>query len=208
MRNALLVLLLVIVALAVYVATRPSEFLLTRTRTLAAPPEIVHAYVNDFHHWAEWSPWEKLDPNLQREFSGPPVGEGASYHWIGNDEVGEGRMTITESQPPEKVAIRLEFLRPFQATNAVEFYIDATGLGTEVTWAMSGHNNFVAKAFGVFTDVDKLVGKDFEQGLADLDAATAAAAKAAAPPPAPAPEATPAPAPGEAPAAPAPPPAS
>lgn len=183
MKNALLVLALLVAVAVAFVATRPSEFLITRSRTLAAPPEVVFPYVNDFRRWAEWSPWEKLDPGLQREYEGPPAGLGASYHWVGNEEVGEGRMTITESTPPEKVAIRLEFLRPFAATNTAELYIDATGLGTDVTWAMSGRNGFVAKAFGLFVNTDKLVGSQFEKGLADLDAVTAAAAQPAAPTP-------------------------
>lgn len=176
MKNLLVAILLFLALGAAYVATRPSEFLITRTRTLAAPPEVVHAYLNDFHRWAEWSPWEKLDPGMQREYGGAPAGEGATYHWSGNDEVGEGRMTILESRPPELVKIQLEFLKPFPATNTAEFYVDATGLGTEVTWAMSGRNGFLAKAFALFMDMDKTVGGDFEQGLAALDAVTTAAA--------------------------------
>jgi hypothetical protein len=186
-----LVLVLILAGLAGFIATRPSEFLIARSRTLAAPPEVVHAYVNDFHKWAEWSPWEKIDPGMMREYSGAPAGAGASYHWLGNDEVGEGRMTITESRAPESVIIRLEFLKPFAATNTAEFFILHDGLGTEVTWSMTGHNGFLAKAFGLFLNVDKRVGGDFEKGLADLDAVTAAAT----PPPAPAPVTPPPPAP-------------
>jgi len=176
MKNLLIAFALIAAAAAGFIATRPSEFLITRTRTFAAPPEVVHAYVNDFHKWAEWSPWEKLDPGMMREYSGAPVGAGASYHWLGNDEVGEGRMTITESTPPQRVTIRLEFLKPFPATNTAVFYIDRGGLGTEVTWSMTGHNNFMAKAFGLFMNMDKLVGGDFAKGLAELDAVTAAVA--------------------------------
>lgn len=198
MRNVAIAILLLLAAAAGFVATRPSEYLVTRTRTLAAPPEIVHAYIADLHKWTEWSPWEKLDPGMQREYVGAPLGESASYHWSGNDQVGEGRMTIIESTPPERVTLRLEFLRPFPATNTVDFYVDKSALGTEVTWAMTGHNGFVGKAFALFTSIDKAVGGEFEKGLADLDAVTTAAWKAAPPapaepPPAPSAEAPPAP---------------
>jgi len=183
LKNFAIAVLLAIVALAGFVATRPSEFLIVRSRTLAAPPEVVHAYVNDLHKWGEWSPWEKIDPGMQREYSGPPAGPGASYHWVGNEEVGEGRMTITGSVPPDSVTILLEFLKPFQATNTAQFDILRSGLGTEVTWSMSGHNNFVAKAMSLVMNMDKMVGGNFEKGLADLDAVTAAAT----PPPPPEP---------------------
>jgi len=183
LKNFAIAVLLAIVALAGFVATRPSEFLIVRSRTLAAPPEVVHAYVNDLHKWGEWSPWEKIDPGMQREYSGPPAGPGASYHWVGNEEVGEGRMTITGSVPPDSVTILLEFLKPFQATNTAQFDILRSGLGTEVTWSMSGHNNFVAKAMSLVMNMDKMVGGNFEKGLADLDVVTAAAT----PPPPPEP---------------------
>ena len=186
LRKVFIGLVLLIAVLAVIVAVQPSEFTISRTRTLAAPPDVVFAYLNDFHQWAGWSPWEKLDPAMKREYSGAPAGAGAIYEWAGNDKVGAGRMTITESVPPESLSIRLEFLKPFQATNTAEFFITPGGLGTDVTWAMSGHNNFAAKAFSLVTDMDKIVGADFEKGLADLDTVTAEAAKAAAltPPPA------------------------
>ena len=193
MKTIALVLLVILAGLVGFIAARPSEFLIVRSRTLAAPPEVVHAYVNDFHKWIEWSPWEKVDPALIREYSGAPVGAGASYHWLGNDQVGEGRMTITESRAPESVIIRLEFLKPFQATNTAEFFIMHGGLGTEVTWSMTGHNSFMAKAFGLFVNLDKQVGGDFETGLAELDAVTVAATPPPPPalPPAPEPPAEP-----------------
>jgi hypothetical protein len=192
LKNLAFVVVLVAAALAGFIATRPSEFLIVRTRTLAAPPEVVHAYVNDFHRWVEWSPWEKIDPALRREYSGEPSGAGAVYEWSGNEQVGAGRMTIMESSPPNSVTIRLEFLKPFVATNTAQFDIVAGGLGTDVTWSMMGRNGFAAKAFSLVTDVDKAVGSEFEQGLADLDTVTAAAT-----PPLPPAE----PAPGEAPTA-------
>ena len=175
MLKRLAIAVVVIVALfAAIVAMRPADFRIARSRMLAAPPEVGHAYVNDFHKWPEWSPWEKLDPNMKREISGPPSGPGASYGWSGNDKVGEGRMTITESRPPQNVTIRLEFLKPFTSTSTAQFELAPSGSGTQVTWAMRGKKNFLAKAFTVFMDMDKMVGSDFERGLANLDTATQA----------------------------------
>ncbi len=174
----------IVVALAAFIATRPAEFRIVRSRTLSAPPAVVHGYVNDFHKWAEWSPWEKLDPALKRDHSGAPAGTGAVYAWSGNSQVGEGRMTITDSRAPHSVTIRLEFIKPFAATNTSQFDFAPSGSGTQVTWAMSGRNNFTSKAFSVFMDMDKMVGADFERGLANLDTVTAAAAKPAAAAPA------------------------
>jgi uncharacterized protein YndB with AHSA1/START domain len=173
------VLIVVLGAFAIFVATRPGDFRITRSRTVSAPPAVVHGYVNDFHKWPEWSPWEKLDPTMKKEISGPPTGPGATYYWTGNNKVGEGRMTITDSRPPQSVTLRLEFMRPWKATNTTQFDFVPSGSGTNVTWAMTGQNNFMAKAFGVFMNLDKVVGTDFEKGLASLDTATAGAAKPA-----------------------------
>jgi carbon monoxide dehydrogenase subunit G len=174
LKKIALALALSLAALAVFIATRPSEFRIARSRTLAAPPDVVHAFVNDFHRWPAWSPWEKLDPAMKREHSGAPAGPGAVYYWSGNDQVGEGRMTITDSRPPRSVTIRLEFLKPWAATNTTQLDFTPAGAGTNVTWTMTGHNNFMAKAFSVFMDMDKMVGPDFERGLANLDAAVSA----------------------------------
>lgn len=168
-----IVLALILAGAAAFVATRPADFRIVRSRTVAAPPDVVHAYVNDFHKWSEWSPWEKLDPAMKKEYSGAPAGTGAAYHWSGNSDVGEGHMTITDSRPAQSVTIRLEFLKPFAATNTTQFDFAPSGSGTQVTWAMNGHNNFIAKAFSAFMDMDKMVGGDFEKGLAGLDATTA-----------------------------------
>jgi Polyketide cyclase / dehydrase and lipid transport len=164
-------------AFAAFVATRPADFSITRSRTVAAPSEVVHAYINDLHKWKEWSPWEKLDPAMKSELSGAPMGPGAAYYWNGNDKVGEGRMTITDSRAPKSVTIRLEFIKPFAATNMTQFDLVPSGAGTSVTWSMTGHNNFISKAFCLFMDMDKMVGGDFERGLATLDTVTAAVAK-------------------------------
>jgi hypothetical protein len=147
--------------------------------------EVTVAQIDDLSVWKEWSPWEKLDPAMRRVYSGPSAGPGAIYEWSGNDKVGEGRMTITDSKEPETVSIQLEFLKPYQATNTAEFFITPGGLGTDVTWAMTGHNGFMAKAASLVMNMDKRVGGDFEKGLAELDTVTEAAAKAAAlaPPP-------------------------
>lgn len=182
-------LIAVAVALAVIVAvvaSRPAHFSITRSATIAAPDSTLFALVNDFHRWEAWSPWEKLDPAMQRTYDGAPAGTGAGYAWTGNKDVGEGRMTITESTPSSRILIRLEFLKPFAATNTTEFRFEPAAGGTTVTWTMSGENNFVAKAAGLVMDMDKMVGDDFEKGLAQLTTVAAAAA-AAAPAPTPAP---------------------
>jgi uncharacterized protein YndB with AHSA1/START domain len=180
LKKIALALVVIVAAFAGFVATRPADFRIVRSRTVAAPPDVVHAYVNDFKRWAEWSPWEKLDPTMKRELSGATAGPGAVYYWNGNDKVGEGRMTITDSQAPKSVTIRLEFLKPFAATNTTQFDLVPSGSGTSVTWAMTGRNNFVAKAMCLFMDMDKMVGPDFERGLAQLDAAAKAGAAVAA----------------------------
>ena len=171
-----LVLLVLLAACVGFIASRPSEFRITRTRTLSAPPDVVYAYVDDFKRWPQWSPWEQLDPSMKRELSGAPAGVGAAYHWSGNSHAGEGRMTITDAQPNHRLTIRLEFIKPFAATNTAQFDFAPSGQGTEVTWAMTGRNNFMAKTFGLFMDMDKMVGTEFEKGLATLDAVTAKAA--------------------------------
>lgn len=163
-------------ALAGFIASRPAEFRIARSRSLSAPPEVVHAYVNDFHTWTQWSPWEKFDPGMKRELSGPPAGVGASYAWAGNKNIGEGRMTIIDSAPGERVTIRLEFLTPFAATNTAQFDFARSGPGTTVTWSMAGRNDFMAKAIGLFMNMDTMIGGEFEKGLASLDTVTATAA--------------------------------
>jgi hypothetical protein len=173
------VLVVALGALAAYVASRPTDFRISRSRRLGAPPHVVYGFANDLHTWREWSPWEKVDPELRREHSGAPAGVGASYYWSGNNKVGEGRMTITESVPSRRIGLRLEFLRPFAATNAAQFDFAPSGDGTTVTWTMTGRYNFVTKAIGLFVDMDRMVGGDFEKGLASLDAMTARASPTA-----------------------------
>jgi hypothetical protein len=181
----LLAIVLAVVALVaiflVYVATRPTEFRYERSIVVAAPAERAFAQVNDFHAWAAWSPWEKLDPQLKRTFSGAPSGAGAAYAWQGNGKVGEGRMTIEKSVAASLISIRLEFLRPFAATNTAIFTFAPAAGGTKVTWAMEGRHAFVPKAMSVFCNMDKMIGGSFEAGLASIKSlAESGAAPAAA----------------------------
>jgi uncharacterized protein YndB with AHSA1/START domain len=170
----------VLAALAAYVASRPSEFRISRSRTLAAPPEVAFAYVNDLYKFREWSPYEKLDPAMTREHTGPSAGPGAHYAWAGNNNIGEGSLTVTDSRPTESVTFRLDFVRPFTASHTVQFDFVPNDSGTTVTWSMSGrHPNFLCKAFSLFMDVDAMCGKQFEEGLANLDTVTAASVASA-----------------------------
>jgi hypothetical protein len=158
----------ILALLAVVIATRPSEFHVERSIVINAPPAAAFTQVNDFHRWAAWSPFEKLDPDMKRTFDGPTSGVGAGYGWSGNGKAGEGRMTIVESLAASKIGIRLAFTKPMQATNKATFTFTPTDAGTKVTWAMDGKNNFAAKAFHMVMDMDKLVGGEFEHGLGTL----------------------------------------
>jgi hypothetical protein len=157
----------VVVLFLIVVAMQPATFHVERSVTIAAPAETAFAQVNDFHAWAKWSPYEKLDPGMKRTFEGAPSGVGAVYAWSGNKEVGEGRMTIEKSEPSQ-IAIKLEFLKPFTATCTASFSFVPAPDGAKVTWAMDGKNSFVAKGMHLFMDMDKHVGSDFERGLAAL----------------------------------------
>ena len=159
----------VLVIFLIVVALQPSDFKVERSATMRAPAPAAFAQVNDFQNWRAWSPWEKIDPALKRQYEGPKAGPGAVYAWQGNGDVGEGRMTITESRPGELVRIRLEFFKPFAATNTAEFNFKAAGPdSTAVTWTMTGKNNFLSKAICMFVDMDKMVGGMFEQGLTQM----------------------------------------
>lgn len=173
-KKILLGLAVVLVALCGVIATRPSSFTVQRTATLKAPPDVAFALVNDFHHWGEWSPWDKLDANQKRTFEGAIAGAGSIYSWSGNDQVGEGRMSIEESKANELVRIKLEFLKPWTATNSTTFAFTPAAEGVSVTWKMEGHNDFMGKAMSLFMDMDGMVGKDFENGLANMGKAAEA----------------------------------
>ena len=167
----------VIGVFAVIVAMRPSDFRVERSAVVSAPAPVVFAQVNDLHNWDAWSPWAKLDPAAKQTFEGPRAGTGAAFAWAGNNQVGEGRMTITESRPNELVRFRLDFVKPFAGINAAEFTFKPQGDQTAVMWTMSGHQNFIAKAICMFMDMDKMVGRQFEQGLAQMKSVAEAANK-------------------------------
>jgi len=157
-----------VIVFLIVVASRPGEFRVNRSASLSAPASAVFALVNDFHNWEEWSPWAKLDPAAKNTFEGPNAGTGAIFAWSGNNKVGAGRMTITDSRPNELIRICLDFLRPFKATNTAEFTFEPRGNQTLVTWSMLGQKNFVMKAFGLFMNCDDMLGKEFDKGLAQM----------------------------------------
>jgi len=149
-------------------ATKPDTFRVERSIRIAAPPSKVFESIDDFRRWTAWSPWEKLDPELKRTYGEKAAGVGATYAWEGNKKVGSGRMEITESSPATKIAIKLDFVAPFEAHDTAEFTIVPDGDASRVTWAMFGPNRFGNKVMTVFVSMDSLVGKDFETGLANM----------------------------------------
>lgn len=173
----LIALAVVVIALVGVVAVQPSGFRIARTTTISAPPPAVFAHVNDFHKWEAWNPWVKLDPAMKQTYGGAAAGTGAIYTWAGNREVGEGRMTLTESRPSELIRIKLEFLKPFRATNTAEFTFKPDGDRTVVTWTMTGEKNFIAKAVGLVMNMDRMVGGQFETGLARMKSVVEASPK-------------------------------
>jgi hypothetical protein len=182
LKRAAILIAALIVALLIVVAFQPNDFRVSRSATIAAPPEVAFAQVNDFHRWEAWSPWAKLDPSAKNAFEGPPAGQGAVMTWDGNKEVGQGKMTILESRPGERVRIKLDFIKPFENTCTSEFaFKPVAGAGggqTQVTWSMYGHHSFLEKGFCMFKNMDKMVGGDFEKGLAAMRTAAERAAAA------------------------------
>lgn len=166
----LAILLAVILAFAAYVALIPGEFSVERSAAIAAPPEAVFKHVNNLKKWDDWSPWAKRDPNSKSAYEGPEEGPGAIFKWDGNEEVGKGQMTIVESNPSERIAIKLEFERPFPGTSDVGFAFKPDGDGTNVTWSLSGEQGFVERAIMLVMglDMDEMIGKEYETGLASL----------------------------------------
>jgi hypothetical protein len=165
------VVLVLAIGLVTVIAMQPSEFHIERSATMSAPPEKVFAQVNDFHHWENWSPWLKVDPNAKGTYEGPSSGEGAIFRWTGNAEVGEGSMTITESRPHELIRIKLHFLKPMEDTATTDFTFQPSGDETKVTWSMDGRNNFIAKAMCLFVfDMEEMIGGKYEEGLASMKA--------------------------------------
>jgi len=164
----LTVLVIIIAAVLVYAATRPNDFVVTRTATIKAAPEAIFPLINDFSRWPAWSPYEKLDPDMKRTLSGAQSGKGATYAWEGNGKAGKGRMEIVSSVPSSQVALKLDFEKPFRANNSVDFTLTPSGDTTAVSWAMRGSRPFIAKLLGLFMNFDTLIGRDFETGLANL----------------------------------------
>ena len=163
-----LVVVLVVAAVLIFAATRPDAFRVERVASIKAPPEKIFTLINDLHGWAAWSPYEKKDPAMKRTFSGAANGKGAVYEWDGNKNVGRGRMEITDASAPAKIVIKLDFFEPFEGHNTAEFSMEGKGDATNVTWAMYGPASFISKLMGVFFNMDKLIGTDFEVGLANL----------------------------------------
>jgi hypothetical protein len=168
LKRILLALVLLIAVLVVVVALQPADFRITRSARIAAPAAKIFDQVNNFHSWQAWSPWAKLDPAATNTYAGPDSGAGAVFKWSGNSDVGEGSMTLLDSQPSELIRIRLDFIRPMEDTSTVEFTFQPAGDQTDVTWTMFGRNNFIGKAFCLFFNMEKTVGGQFEQGLASL----------------------------------------
>lgn len=170
LKIVLIVIVVLIAAILAYAATRPGNFQVQRKTSIQAPPEKIFPLIADFHNWTSWSPWENKDPALKRTYSGAPSGKGAVYAWEGNRNVGSGRMEITDAPAPSKIAIKLDFIKPFEGHNLAGFTLQPEGGATTVTWDMRGPMAFIPKVFGIFVSMDKMIGNDFETGLANLKA--------------------------------------
>jgi uncharacterized protein YndB with AHSA1/START domain len=171
LKKIAVVVVVIVVGILAFAATRPDSFRVVRSATIKAPPDKIYPLLADFHRWSAWSPWEKLDPAMKRTFSGAPSGKGAVYAWEGDSKVGAGRMEITDVSPPSNLAIKLDFLKPIEGHDVTLFTLEPTGEVTKVTWDMSGQSPYMSKVMGVFVSMDSLVGKDFETGLSNLRAA-------------------------------------
>lgn len=165
-----IVVVVLIAGLLVYAATRPDSFHVQRTTSIKAPAEKIFSYINDLHQWEAWSPYVKLDPAMKTQYSGAASGKGAVYAWQGNSKAGAGQVTITDTTSPNKVAIKLEMFKPFAGRNDVEFTLQPSGETTNVTWAMDGPSAYITKIMGVFFNMDKMIGDQFAEGLANLKA--------------------------------------
>ena len=169
LKKILIGLAAVVVILLVIVGVQPATYHVERSITVKASAEVVFGEVDDFKSWNAWSPWDKLDPGMQKTYEGPESGVGAIYTWSGNDDVGSGKMTITGATAPQSIAISLEFIEPFASVATTTFSFKAGGAGeTVVTWGMDGDNNFMGKAFSLVMDMDSMIGSDFDRGLATL----------------------------------------
>jgi hypothetical protein len=171
LKKIAVVVVVLIAGVLLFAASKPDTFRVQRAASIKAPPEKIAAVLGDFHAWQAWSPWEKMDPAMKRSYSGAEKGKGAAYAWEGNGKVGQGRMEITDAAP-SRVALNLDFIKPFEAHNKVVFTLTPKGDATEVNWAMQGPVPYMAKIVHVFMDMDSMVGKDFEAGLANLKTIT------------------------------------
>ncbi|MGZ8833008.1 MAG: SRPBCC family protein [Thermoanaerobaculia bacterium] len=167
-RKIVTVVVVLVAALLIFAATKPDTLRVERTASIKAPPEKIFPLVNDFHNWSSWSPWEKRDPAMKRTYSGAAVGKGAVYEWDGNNQVGKGRMEITDTTAPSRITIKLDFMEPLEGHDIAEYTLEPQGDSTKVTWVMHGPNRFIGKVISVFISMDKMIGKDFETGLANL----------------------------------------
>lgn len=167
-KKILLALVALVAIICIAAAFQSDDMRVTRSATIAAPPEAVFKVVNDFRQWDAWSPWAKLDPNMTKSLEGPAEGVGAVYKWSGNMEVGEGSTTLVESKPSEKVAMKLAFVRPMEGTSDVQFTFVPEGSGTKVTWDMQSKKPFAGKIMSLFMDCEKMCADQFDEGLANL----------------------------------------
>ena len=168
MFTILLIIIAIIAGLLIYGALQSPDFSVVRSVDLNATLAKVFENINDFHKWAAWSPWEKMDPDMKRSFSGAAAGVGSKYAWVGNKKVGEGNMEITHSEPSKRMQLDLHFLKPFKADNVTEFTLAPSGHKTNLKWEMRGQRPFMFRVMGLFFSMDKIVGADFEKGLNNL----------------------------------------
>ncbi|QOZ23287.1 hypothetical protein CI1B_21740 [Bradyrhizobium ivorense] len=162
------ILAIAIAVVLILAATKPSTFRVTRAASIKAPADRIFPLINDFHQWVAWSPYENRDPALKRTYQGPQSGQGAVYAWDGNKNVGAGRMEILQAETPSKIVIKLDFFKPFEGHNTAEFTMLPQGDATNVTWTMYGPAVFMSKVMQVFMNLDHMIGRDFEVGLANL----------------------------------------
>ncbi|WP_309673531.1 SRPBCC family protein [Gemmatimonas sp.] len=163
-----IILLVLLGALLLMASRQPDTFSIERSVVIAAPAETIYPNIADLHQWSPWSPYEKLDPQMKKVFNGTPGAAGASYYWSGNSKAGEGTMTVRELMPPSKITMQLDMLKPIEGHNVIEFNLEPADAGTRVTWAMRGANPLLSKVIGLFMNMDTMIGKDFEDGLASL----------------------------------------
>ena len=166
----LAIVVLIIAGIVIFAAMQDADFTITRSLDINAPAQQLYDKIADFHGWGAWSPFEKLDPAMLKTFSGPAAGVGAAYAWSGNSKIGAGRMKVTEAAPASRVAIALDFERPFAASNIALFTLAPQGAATRVTWAMTGKRNLIAKIMSLFMNMDTMIGGQFAEGLANLKA--------------------------------------